>query len=376
MTRAWLGIRYARHVLIGFLLCNAPSLQAAVLEDLAGRSVAMPDQVERIVLGEGRLLPALAILEQTDLADRIVGMPQDLQQVDPGTYRQYLQAFPKIAQIPRIGQGAADTFSLEQVLTLQPDLAIFSLSGHGPSSQHARLIEQLERAGVAVLFVDFREDPLGNTPRSMTLLGQALGRESQARAFVDYYQQQLARVSERLPQITQRPRAFIHSRAGLSDSCCETMARGMMAALLEQAGGDNVAADRLPGSAGTLSLEYLLTEPPEVYLATAIGSKDSLEQGAGYIAMGPGVSPEAARASLRSLTRGDGLASLAPIRDDRAHAIWHSFYNSPFNVVAVQVLAKWLHPQLYADLDPEQTMAELYRLFQPIALEGTFWVSQ
>lgn len=374
MLRPW--ITQASLILSGLALLWTLPLQAFELEDLAGRTVAVPEQVERIVLGEGRLLPALAILEQDRLADRIVGMPQDLQQVDPGTYGQYLQAFPTTDRIPRIGQGAADTFSLEQVLTLSPDLAIFSLSGHGPSSRHAKLIEQLERAGVAVLFVDFREEPLANTPRSMLLLGQALGRESEAHAFVDYYQQQLARVTERLPEITKRPRVFIHSRAGLSDSCCETMARGMMAALLEHAGGANVASDRLPGAAGTLSLEYLLTEPPDVYLATAIGSRDSLEQGAGYIAMGPGVSLDAARASLRSLTQGNGLASLAPIRDGRAHAIWHSFYNSPFNVVAVQVLAKWLHPQLYADLDPEQTMAELYRLFQPIALEGTFWVSQ
>lgn len=374
MLRPW--IAQASLILSGLALLWALPLQAFELEDLAGRTVAVPEQVERIVLGEGRLLPALAILEQDRLADRIVGMPQDLQQVDPGTYGQYLQAFPTIDRIPRIGQGAADTFSLEQVLTLSPDLAIFSLSGHGPSSRHAKLIEQLERAGVTVLFVDFREEPLANTPRSMLLLGQALGRESEAHVFVDYYQQQLARVTERLPEITKRPRVFIHSRAGLSDSCCETMARGMMAALLEHAGGANVASDRLPGAAGTLSLEYLLTEPPDVYLATAIGSRDSLEQGAGYIAMGPGVSLDAARASLRSLTQGNGLASLAPIRDGRAHAIWHSFYNSPFNVVAVQVLAKWLHPQLYADLDPEQTMAELYRLFQPIALEGTFWVSQ
>lgn len=376
MIRFLLAVRRASHVLTGCLLCFSLPAQAVVLEDLAGRSVVVPDQVERIVLGEGRLLPALAILEQAQLAERIVGMPPDLQQVDPGTYRQYLQAFPAMADIPRISQGAADTFSLEQVLTLKPDLAIFSLSGHGPSSRHERLIEQLERAGVAVVFVDFREAPLTNTPRSMLLLGQALDREAQAQAFVDYYQQQLVRVSERLPQITQRPRVFIHSRAGLSDSCCETMARGMMADLLEQAGGDNVARDRLPGAAGTLSLEYLLTEPPDVYLATAIGSSDSIGQGASYIAMGPGVSAEQAQASLRGLTRGEGLASLAPISADRAHAIWHSFYNSPFNVVAVQVLAKWLHPQLYADLDPQQTMAELYQQFQPIALEGTFWVSQ
>lgn len=158
--------------------------------------------------------------------------------------------------------------------------------------------------------------------------------------------------------------------------CCETMARGMMASLLEQAGGRNVASERLPGAAGMLSLEYLLTDPPDVYVATAIGSADSLAEGAGYIALGPGVQADAARASLMALTQRSGLSHLAPIRTGRAHAIWHSFYNSPLNVAAVQVLALWLHPEIYADLNPEQTLAELYEQFQPVPLEGTFWISQ
>ena len=77
----------------------------------------LAERVERIVLGEGRLLPVLAILEGEQLLERLVGMPADLALVDPGSARQYQQAFPELAKVPRIGQGAADTFSLEQVLT-------------------------------------------------------------------------------------------------------------------------------------------------------------------------------------------------------------------------------------------------------------------
>ena len=61
------------------------------------------------------------------------------------------------------------------------------------------------------------------------------------------------------------------------------------------------------------------------------------------------------------------------MQDGQAYAIWHHFYNSPFNVVAVQAMAKWFHPQLFADLDPRATMATLYTRFQPIPLDGTYW---
>lgn len=361
-------------VVVALGLAMLAPVQAQVLTDLAGREVEVPAQVERIVLGEGRLLPVLAVLEGEQLLSRLVGMPADLALVDPGSARQYQEVFPALADVPRIGQGAADSFSLEQVLTLQPDLAIFSLSGHGPGSMQGRLIEQLQRAGVAVLFVDFREQPLANTPRSMTLLGRALGREARAEAFNTAHAQALAAVREHLPQ-GPGPRVFLHSRAGLGDGCCESMARGMFADLLVEAGGDNVARERIPGHAGVLSLELLLSEPPDLYIASAVGSADSLAAGASYIALGPGVEAQPARSSLQRLVGRGGLQHLQAVRERQVHAIWHGFYNSPFNVVAVQVFAKWLHPQAFADLEPRRTLEDFYREFQPVALDGHYWIS-
>lgn len=359
--------------LSGLLACFGTPAGAAPLVDLAGREVVVPERVERIILGEGRLLPALAILEGERLADRLVGMPQDFKGVDPAGYQQYLDAVPALAQVPVIGQGSADSFSLEQVLTLRPDLAIFSLAGHGPDSSHARLIGQLQQAGVAVLFVDFREQPLRNTPRSIELLGRALDRESRATAFVQRYRDALARVTERLPE-GPRPGVFIHSRAGLSDACCESMARGMFADLLDAAGATNVAVDLLPGATGVVNPEWLLSHPPRHYIASAIGASGR-DEAEGYVMLGPMVGAAAAERSLQSLTLRYSLPVLAAIREGRAHGIWHSFYNSPFNVVAVQVFATWLYPEHFADLDPRQTLAEFYRDFQPVPLDGTYWIS-
>ena len=40
------------------------SAGAKQLSDLAGRTVTVPDKVERIIIGEGRYIPALAILDR------------------------------------------------------------------------------------------------------------------------------------------------------------------------------------------------------------------------------------------------------------------------------------------------------------------------
>ncbi len=348
---------------------------AGTVTDLAGRRVELPDTVERVILGEGRYIPALAILDRDDPVGRVVGMMGDYKLLDPASYARYAERFPAIDDIPRIGRTSAESFSLEAAIALKPQVAIFGIEGHGPGARAGEVIAALEAAGIAIVFVDFRHDPLANTAPSMELLGRVLGREAEAEAFLAVWRRELARVTERLAQARPpRPRVFLESRVGLMPGCCETMVRGMMADFVTAAGGDNLAAGIVPGQAGTISLELLLTDPPDVYIGTAIGSAQTAGERA-WLALGAGVPEAVARTTLaRSLER-PGIADLDAIRAGRAHAVWHHFYNSPFNVAAVQAMAQWLHPELFPDLDPEALLAGMHRRFQPFELDGAYWVS-
>ncbi|MBJ6136673.1 ABC transporter substrate-binding protein [Marinobacter litoralis] len=367
--------------LLGGLLCLWAdlSLAARTVTDLAGRSVELPDEVNRIVLGESRYIPALAILEGDALPERLAGMLPDFEMTDPGGYAQYLKAFPELADVPRVGHTSADSFSLESVLAMGADLAIFSLEGHGPGAHNGQLIDQLQRAGIAVVFIDFRQNPLVNTPKSMALLGEVLGRQERAQTFNQFYRQQLMKVTDVVEQIPQpdKPTVFLHSRLGLHDSCCETMVEGMMGIFLQAAGARNIAQDKVPGVSGVLNLEYLISNPPDYYVATAIGSRKYArsETNYSYVMLGAGIDADLARASLAQATDRPGLRAVEPIREGRAMAIWHHFYNTPMNVVAVQALARWFHPDAFADLSPEATLAEFYQRFQPIDLQGVYWIN-
>lgn len=116
----------------GSVMSISISSLAATVTDVAGRTVEVPDNVNRILLGEGRLLSAIALLEGDKPLDRIVGWQGDLRKLDPQTYAAYKAKFPQIDNIPLIGNTSADSVSAEKVLTLNPDIAIFGLSGHGP----------------------------------------------------------------------------------------------------------------------------------------------------------------------------------------------------------------------------------------------------
>lgn len=345
--------------------------------DLAGRTVRLPSHVERVLLGEGRLLPALAIVERGDPSRRLVGMMGDFEQLDPASYAQWRGTFPHLDDVPRIGRSQAGSFSDERALALRPQVAIFGLGGgHGPGERDRETLARLEAAGVAIVFVDFRHDPLGNTPRSVAVLGQVFGASERAAAFNAEWQRQLDVVRQRLKTAhPAAPTVFLESRVGLATDCCDTMT-GMMGRLLDAAGGANVAKGIVPGEHGMLNPEYLLSRQPSVYIGTAIGSAQTLQSAPQRIALGAGVSADVARRSLEQSLRRPQLAPLRAIRQGRAHAIWHHFYNSPFNIVAVQAMAKWLHPELFADLDPRRTLEQMYARFQPVALNGEYWISE
>jgi iron complex transport system substrate-binding protein len=53
--------------------------------------------------------------------------------------------------------------------------------------------------------------------------------------------------------------------------------------------------------------------------------------------------------------------------------VWHHFYDSPYNGLAVVWFAKWLHPELFADVDPDAMVRELHQRFLPLPARGAFW---
>lgn len=362
-----------------FLLAATAQAQPAAtttITDLAGRSVRVPAKVERILLGEGRLLPLLAVFDKDDPARRLVAMMGEFEKLDAPGYAQWTRRFPQIDKVPRVGRTSSGSFSDEQAITLKPQLAILGLAGgHGPSERDRETLARLEAAGTAVVFIDLRHDPLVNTPRSMLLLGEVLGRKAEAEAFVTYWRAQLAVVTDRLAKARpEAPTVFLENRVGLSDGCCDTMV-GLVGKLLDAAGSRNVAKDLIPGEFGTLNPEFLIARQPRFYIGTGIGALATQQQMPLRVVLGADATPEAAQASLARAVQRRGIAQLQAVKEGRAYAMWHHFYNSPFNVVAVQVFAKWLHPELFADIDPRATLQTMYDRFQPIALEGVYWTA-
>ncbi|WP_175839542.1 ABC transporter substrate-binding protein [Burkholderia arboris] len=371
---AWvIGVTAVHAVAATNVPVAAMSPAPATVTDLAGRTVRVPAQApRRILLGESRLLSAVALLDGKQPLARIVGWQGDLPLMDPQTFDAYAQAFPQIRRIPLIGQATEDSISAEKALSVKPDLAIFSLGGHGPSRYNA-LVKQLEATGTTVVFVDFRLHPLQNTLPSIALLGAVMHRPAQADAYAAFYRAHLAHVEavvNRIPD-AQRPKVFVDLLAGVWDAgCCHTAGNGNFGDFVTAAGGRNIAAGLLPGVLGDISMEQAIAARPDVYIATGSRTKPGLAS----LRVGAQTSAHDAAASLAQLAARPGFDAIKAIHDGRVHGISHNYYDSPYNILAIEAFAKWFYPQQFKDLDVKATQAELHRRFLAIAPQGAEWV--
>ncbi len=356
------------------LLAGPAAAETRTLTDLAGREVTLDLPVERFVIGEGRYAPLLALLRPEAPMAGVVGMMSPVGQTLPGIERQLIARDPAVADIPLFGARSADSVSVERIIDLAPQLAIFGLQDHGPGAQSAELIAQLEAAGIAVLFIDFRMNPAQNTTRSIGLVGEALGAEDRAEAYIAFHERKVAEIERTVSRAETRPRVFFQAHLGRWE-CCVGFADGMLGPFVALAGGENIADAVAPGPVGRHTAEFLLVENPEVLIASASGHLADYEAGNGIVALGDGMTEAMAEENLAAALRAPHYAALDAVRNGRAHALWHDFYNSPLNVAALEALAVWIHPELFPDADPEATMARILRDFLGLDPTGVHFAS-
>lgn len=367
MTARFLGA--ALVALFGFL--GSAAADTIAVTDLAGRRVELDRPVSRFIISEGRTAELLALLRPDQPMRGVVGMMTTIGDVLPGLEAQLVARDPGVAEIPLYGLKSGGTASAEKIISLAPELAILGLQDHGPGPQNAELIAQLEKAGIKVAFIDFRLDPLKNTAPSIALVGRLLGAEARADAFIAARAAAIERIQEGLAGVETRPRVFFQAHVGRFP-CCVGFADGMLGPFVGVAGGENIAGAAAPGPVGRHSPEFLLTENPDVLIGTASGTAKDAAAGAPFLTLGDGVSPELAASSMAAAFGGEAYQALDATANKSVFALWHNFYNSPFNHVALEALAGWIHPEALPDADPQASIVSIYRDFLGFELDGVY----
>jgi len=361
------------------IIASAPHAfaQSLTLTDIAGREVTLPEQPSRIILGEGRMMYAVAPLSTDDPFEKVVGWKDDLILYDPDAFRKFEAAFPEdTARMVNFGNPYSGDFSIEAVLENEGDLLILDL-GNLFKAEETGLIEKLDEAGVPVVFIDFRQNPTANTVPSMLLLGRVFGEEARAAEFIDFYISEMRKVTnvvDTMP-VEDRPLVFMENAAGWNpDSCCATYGSYNYGRFVELAGGRNYGSEMFSGVRSEVSLEAVITADPDIIIGTGANWAEARPEVQATL-LGYEGDPAGNEARLVALSERNGFNTMRAVEDGRMHSIYHQFYNSPYHFIAIQQLAKWIQPDDFEDLDPEATFATLHDRFMPFETDGQFWVS-
>lgn len=335
--------------------------------DILGREVTLPAPARHIVLGEARHLTVLGLIHDDPVA--LVSGWRQARALDAPTLAAYRRKFPAIDQIVPVGAGNRG-ISAEAIIALHPDLVVLTLvdQNDGATQIAAR---QIEAAGIPIAYVDFFSHPQENSIPSLRILGKLTGAETRAEEFAQFYETRLNRIRSRLadPGIA-RPRVFFHVHAAPT-GCCATVGNGVFHDFITTAGGQNIGAETVGTMQGNVSLEYLIGADPDFYVAT--GGTHMAQRGG--LVLGSGVDAETAQASFQTMIATPGFSALRAVREGRAAGIWHMFNDSPAHIALIEYLAKSFHPDLFADVDPDATMAQVNARFSPVTVPGIWWVT-
>jgi iron complex transport system substrate-binding protein len=348
------------------LACAMPAQAQITARDAAGREISLPAPAKRIVLSDAQDLIAFSLIDPEPAA-RIVGWSRA--RLDEETYALLAGRDRRVAGIRSLGIIRPGAVPVEAIIALKPDLVVlgteFSASEPG--------IAQLTAARIPVAILSLApslrriDGELG-----LVALGRLIGREERAQAFSAFFKERVERIRRRVAERGPRRRipVLLEAHAG-GATCCMSPGGGEgIGDFVTLAGGENIGASVIPGMAGTLGVEYVIRRRPEVFIATG----GAYMAARGGLVLGTGRSPEEARASLAKLAARPTLAGLPAVASGRVHGIAHSLTTSGLNLVAIEAIAQWVSPDLFADIDPDETLRLIGERFLGFPMVGTYMV--
>ncbi|MDW6004372.1 ABC transporter substrate-binding protein [Vibrio mangrovi] len=340
--------------------------QVKTIEDVLNRKIEVDVPAKRVVLGF--YAEDYMAIGGEKAFDHVVGLSRDTWKVwRPASWDIYTQNNPALADIPDVGEVEAQTFSVEKVLSLHPDLLLLAdwqYKGLGSD------ITRIEDAGIPVVVVDYNAQTLERHLASTRIIGELTGQVARAGKIADEYRQAIELIQQRLKTANlAKPRAYIEFGNKGPQEYSFTYGKNMWGAMITAAGGDNIAAPFVEWW-GPINPEQVLASRPEVIFLS--GTESGKNNGA--ILMGQGVDRHTAVERLKGYTQRPGWSALPAVQEQRVYGIYQGASRSILDASMIQYLAKALYPSLFSDLDPEKAYLNFYRTYLPVVPEGTFAV--
>lgn len=337
------------------------------LTDVLGRTVRLAEPAKRAIVGF--YFEELTAAAGPEVWDRVVGISRlHWEGWRAASWQRYTAAIPRIASLPDIGSTENNTFAVEKVLSLQPDLVILPIWAFEPLGT---ALAPLEAAGIPVVVVDYNAQKLENHLTSTRLLGTVFGQKGRARELAAEYETVYRdAVARARSHSGAKPKVYVELAQAGPGTIGNSYKGTMWGAILDQLGAENLANGRLASPWGPLDAEAVIAADPDVVIFAGSSWANRPEA----VRTGFDADLATTRAGLRRYVEGRAAwASVKAFREGRVHAIEHGLCRALADMAAIQYLGKALYPQAFADVDPTATLARYYERWLPVRFEGTWF---
>lgn len=298
---------------------EASGLPERVVTDQAGRTVVLPEQVDRIVSGYYISSSACIAL---GLEDRLAGI-----EAKADSRPIYRQAAPALLELPNV--GTAKEFDMEGCIALEPDLVILP-------KRLKDNAETMSGMGIAVLLVN--PESTEELLEMVALIAEAAGVPERAEAVTGHFTELSERMEKLAADTKEQPRVYM----GANSAYLSTAVSGMyQSELIEKSGGQNVAAE-LEGDGWTeISYEQLLAFDPDII-----------------------VIPSEASYSREDVLNDAQLSGLRAVQQEKVYEMPDAFeaWDSPTisGALGMAWMLYVMHPELYALAELQADAAAYY----------------
>ena len=309
------------------------------LIDEVDRIVTVEKPVERMVVSYHA---TAGVIKAIGAEDKVVGVSSTIASAE--------LLFPELSQLPSIGSTWAP--DVESILALDPDLVLTITSG----SKTETLAEQLEGTGISVIGA-YCTSPLTYT-ETVEKLTYILNTRTDAEEYIDWYEGYTDLIKDRTEGLTEedKPRVFGTYKYNEEWKTYGDANPGANQ-MIKMAGGINIAGD-LPGGWITVDPEWVLEENPSLIFVQSGWSPHTF----GYDVDDPSEA-KAFREEFMSLPVFENVDAVENEEVYLLHGdsmVWRSWF------IGQVYLAKWFHPELFEDLDPQAIHQEWLTEFQHI----------
>ena len=314
--------------------------------DSADTIVTLKKPVERIIPLNS--YQGAEIIKAFGAKDRVVGVGPHVTEAKA--------FFPELSELPNCGWKLVNQ---ELIIELEPDIVIALACVLFPNKEV--LEDKIGPAGIPVVRFDFMD--MSTTKREAITLGYILDKEDEAQDYVNFLEQYMEPIEQKVEELTEeeKPRVYYTGYNGYT-----TTNSGQPHLKIVGAGGINIADD-LPYSMKNIKVdpEWVLKQDPQIIHVCVPPTK----YGGGYAADDPTEMVEL----LEELMGLPGWEKINAVQNDRVH-ITSSRISRVSYPVEMTYLAKFFHPELFEDLDPEAIHQEYLTEFQGLDYDRTSMV--